>query len=71
MSRLCRLEVRSSNQKWLLILGLLPTTSCREQRAAAKLAEREGFELTVVIEGQRSPLCSGTVPVAVRAAHMA
>ena len=30
MSRLCRLEVWSSDQKWLLILGLLPTFSCGE-----------------------------------------
>jgi hypothetical protein len=44
MSRHRRLEVRSSNQKWLLILGLLPTTSWREWRGLAKLAERERFE---------------------------
>ena len=55
MRRLCRLEVRSSNQKWLLILGLLPTTSCREQPAAARLAERVSKSVYIALIRERSP----------------
>jgi hypothetical protein len=43
----CRLEVRSSNQKSLLILGLITTFSCREAMAATRLAGRKGFELKI------------------------
>ena len=41
MVGLCRFEIRNSNQKSLPILGLLPTSSRREQSAAARLAEGE------------------------------
>jgi hypothetical protein len=68
MSRLCRLEVRSSNQKWLQILGLLPTTSYREQPAAAKLAEGEELGSNLLHVGQRT-LTNAFVVMAQSSAH--
>jgi hypothetical protein len=55
IGRLCRSEVRSSNEESLLILGLLPASSFGDLRALGKVAERAGFERTV-----RAPLGRAT-----------
>jgi hypothetical protein len=39
--RLCRLEVQSSNQKWLLILGLFANTLAQRMDGCGRLAEGE------------------------------
>ena len=40
-------ESKSSNEKSLLLLGLLPTRSLGEHTTFGKLAERKRFELPV------------------------
>jgi hypothetical protein len=44
---LCRLEVRNSSQKSLLILGSIANILARRTSGCGEAAEREGFELSV------------------------